>query len=90
MSKEYSTQESIVAFIDILGSSKAIMEDAQKSLITVHNAYTESMALFKNLFGDRLSAPNVKIFSDNIVIAVPRKGESGHGAWKYSSVVPKG
>ena len=81
MSKEYSTQESIVAFIDILGSSKAIMEDAQKSLITVHNAYTESMALFKNLFGDRLSAPNVKIFSDNIVIAVPRKGESGHGAF---------
>lgn len=67
------TTECIVAFIDILGSSKMIMEDAQKSLEIVHSAYTESIDLFKKIFNKNGRIPSVKIFSDNIVIAVPRK-----------------
>lgn len=68
--KRKLTTECIVAFIDILGSSAMIMEDAQKSLEIVHSAYTESIDLFKKIFKNG-KIPSVKIFSDNIVIAVP-------------------
>lgn len=71
----------IVSFIDILGSTKAIQDNAQESLNIVHDAYIESLKLFEKVFTNKRIKPMVKIFSDNIVIAANRKGESGHGAF---------
>ena len=82
MSDTYKTTKSIVAFIDVLGSSEAIMKDADKSLQMMHDAYSESIALYQSLFdeGKRIK-PCAKIFSDNIVVSVSREGESGHSAF---------
>ena len=82
MSEKYKTTESIVAFIDVLGSTEAIMSDADKSLQMMHDAYSEAIELFQSLFDKRKRIkPRVKIFSDNIVVSVSREGESGHGAF---------
>ena len=82
MSDTYKTTTSIVAFIDVLGSTEAIMKDADKSLQMMHDAYSEAIALYQSLFdkGKRIK-PCAKIFSDNIVVSVSREGESGHGAF---------
>lgn len=68
---EYKTQECVIAFIDILGSSDAILNDAEKSLNIVHRAYQKSIESFGVLFGGYGLQPSVKIFSDNIVVAIP-------------------
>ena len=82
MGQKYKTEKSIVAFIDVLGSSEAIMSDAEKSLQMMHGAYSKAIKLFDNIFDSSIRVkPRVKIFSDNIVISVSRKGESGHGAF---------
>lgn len=81
MDIKYETKECIVAFIDILGSSNAILSDAQKSLNTVHNAYDESVKIYKKLFYKKNILPSVKIFSDNIVIAVPYSKDKGLDAF---------
>ena len=84
--KRKLTTECIVAFIDVLGSSAMIMEDAQKSLKIVHSAYTESIDLFKEIFKNG-RIPSVKIFSDNIVIAVPRKNNSLESAFTAIAIM---
>lgn len=84
--KRNRTTECIVAFIDILGSSAMIMEDAEKSLEIVHSAYTESTELFKKIFKNG-KIPSVKIFSDNIVIAVPRKNNSLESAFTAVAIM---
>lgn len=66
----YSMKDSIVSFIDILGSSDAIKYDAEESLNVVHIAYENALKEFDELFDDKKFYPDVKIFSDNIVIAV--------------------
>lgn len=82
MSEKYKTTKSIVAFIDVLGSTEAIMRDVDKSLQMMHDAYSEAIKLFESLFEDgKRIKPRVKIFSDNIVVSVSREGESGHGAF---------
>lgn len=81
MKKELKLHNCIVSFIDILGSTKAIQDNAQESLNIVHDAYIESLKLFEKVFTNKRIKPMVKIFSDNIVIAANRKGESGHGAF---------
>lgn len=82
MSEKYKTTKSIVAFIDVLGSTEAIMKDADKSLQMMHDAYSEAIDLYQSLFDkERRIKPNAKIFSDNIVVSVSREGESGHGAF---------
>lgn len=82
MSEKYKTTKSIVAFIDVLGSTEAIMKNADKSLQMMHDAYSEAIKLFESLFEDGMRfKPRVKIFSDNIVVSVSREGESGHGAF---------
>lgn len=77
MNSKYNTKEYIVAFIDILGSSNAIMKDAQKSLNSVHAVYDESVSIYRKLFDGKKFIPSVKIFSDNIVIAVPYVKDKG-------------
>ena len=74
-------QEHIVAFIDVLGSKEAIKKDEEKSLKVMYYSYTEAIKLFDYLFENKQIKPRVKIFSDNIVVAVSRYGESGHGAF---------
>ena len=81
MDIKYETKDCIVAFIDILGSSNAIMKDAQKSLNTVHIAYDEAKSIYRNLFDEKKFFPSVKIFSDNIVIAVPYSKDKGLDAF---------
>ena len=43
MEKEYKTSEHIVAFIDVLGASEKIKQNATESLNTVHFVYEESL-----------------------------------------------
>lgn len=82
MANEYKTTKSIVAFIDVLGSTDAIMSDADKSLQMMHDAYSEAIKLFQSFFDEeKRIKPCAKIFSDNIVVSVSREGESGHGAF---------
>lgn len=72
-SSEYNVSEHVVAFIDILGSSEAIKRDANASLNVVHRAYKKSLEGFSKIITDARFQPAVKIFSDNIVVAVPCK-----------------
>lgn len=76
---KYKTQEHIVAFIDILGAKSKIQEEVNVSLNVVHNAYNEALEFLNTLYrGDiELLKPQIRIFSDNIVVAVPTniKGE---------------
>lgn len=74
-STAYKTENHIIAFIDILGSSEAIKKDAEESLNIVHQAYENSLNMFRGLFRDYYMRPIVKIFSDNIVVAVPCREE---------------
>jgi len=82
MNLKYCAKEFIVAFIDILGSSNAIMKNAQESLNTVHTAYDESVSIYRKLFVGGRFAPIVKIFSDNIVIAVPYDKDKGLNSFR--------
>lgn len=68
---ELKISRHIVAFIDILGSSKAIAVDSQSSLKIIHSAYEGALKGFNSLFDNKKIKPTVKIFSDNIVVAVP-------------------
>lgn len=70
-SSECNVSEHVVAFIDILGSSEAIKRDANASLNVVHQAYKKSLEGFSKIVTDVRFQPAVKIFSDNIVVAVP-------------------
>lgn len=71
----YAVTNHVIAFIDILGSSAAIRDDVQGSLNVVHKAYENSINHFKDLFHDKNFFPAVKIFSDNIVVAMPYREE---------------
>ena len=69
---QYKTEEYVVVFIDILGATKKIIKEQERSLNIVHVAYNQALEVHKKLYGDEnsvLSMPEVKIFSDNIVIA---------------------
>lgn len=71
---EYKAKEYIVAFIDILGASKKIKADSEKSLNVVHEVYNSALRSCDQLYdNENISKlkPVVKIYSDNIVIAVP-------------------
>lgn len=71
---ELKLEEYVVAFIDILGSSKKIKEDGEKSLNAVHTVYQNALARCEKLFDNesiKNLKPTIRIFSDNIVIAVP-------------------
>lgn len=76
---KYKTQEHVVAFIDILGAKNKINNDVNESLNVVHSAYNEAIKFLNTLYrGDiELLRPQIRIFSDNIVVAVPTstKGE---------------
>lgn len=68
MKEELKTEEYIVAFIDLLGSSKAIHNDPDGTLKTVHNAYSKAIQVYNEVFEPLSRELKIKIFSDNIII----------------------
>lgn len=81
MKQQYKTDEYVVAFVDLLGATTQIMKDPDASLNVVHEVYNSSLKLHDALFvkhNQTLAIPVVKIFSDNIVVAVETKPK---GRW---------
>ena len=74
MNKEYKASEHIVAFIDVLGASEKIKQNSNESLNTVHFVYEESLHKAEIIYSAEEVVglkPIIKIWSDNIVVAVP-------------------
>ena len=70
--KEYKTSEYVVAFIDILGATNAIKNSENISLSMVHQIYDGAIESFGPMNARKeFFRPEIKIFSDNIVVAVP-------------------
>lgn len=67
----YKTTPHIVAFIDILGATNAILKQADESLEVIHKIYESAVTAFPMFQEIGLERPKVKIFSDNIVVALP-------------------
>ncbi len=85
----YQTKEHVVAFIDILGAKKKIKEDSEKSLNVVHEVYNAAIEICNKLYTRENIAnlkPIIKIFSDNIVIAVPTISSSIYSAFASISI----
>ena len=81
---EYKMEEYVVAFIDILGASKKIRDNSEESLNIVHTVYEKALASREQLYENnsiKKLKPLVKIFSDNIVIAVPTKENGDFSAF---------
>ncbi len=69
--KVYKTTPHIVAFIDILGATNAILKQTDESLEVIHKIYEFAMTAFPGYRRFGFAEPKIKIFSDNIVIAMP-------------------
>lgn len=81
---EHKLEEYVVAFIDILGASKKISDNSEKSLNIVHAVYENALASCEKLYDNdsiKNLKPKVRIFSDNIVIAVPTKENGDFSAF---------
>jgi len=66
---KYRTTLAAVAFIDVLGSSEAIKNNANESLNAIHIAYDETIIEFKKFHSEYMNEPKVNIFSDNIILS---------------------
>ena len=73
MEQKYKVKEHVVAFIDVLGAKKKIQQDVNDSLNIVHETYNEAIDFLSTLYSGKIDIlrPQIKIFSDNIVVAVP-------------------
>lgn len=69
MEQKYKTTLAAVAFIDVLGSSKAIKNNANESSNAIHIAYDETIVQFKKYHSEHMNEPKVDIFSDNIILS---------------------
>ncbi len=69
MEPKYRTILAAVAFIDVLGSSEAIKNNANESLNAIHIAYDETIIEFKKFHSEYMNEPKVDIFSDNIILS---------------------
>ena len=81
---KHKLEEYVVAFIDILGASKKIKDNSEESLNIVHTVYEKALVSREKLYDNDLIKnlkPKVRIFSDNIVIAVPTKGNGDFSAF---------
>lgn len=67
----YKTAPHVVAFIDILGATNAILRQADESLAVIHTIYKNAVTAFSECEFPDCDRPKVKIFSDNIVVALP-------------------
>lgn len=66
----YKTAPHVVAFIDVLGATNAILRQADESLAVIHTIYKNAATVFPMFQEPGLERPKVKIFSDNIVVAL--------------------
>ncbi len=73
MEQEYKTNNSFVAFIDVLGSSEAIKNDPDKSLNAIHKAYDMAIDKFNRYENGNFNELKINIFSDNIILSCPVK-----------------
>lgn len=69
MEQKYRTILAAVAFIDVLGSSEAIKNNANESLNAIHIAYDETIIQFKKYHSEYIYEPKVNIFSDHIILS---------------------
>ena len=67
--KKYEAKDAVVAFIDILGSSKEMARDPQNALNAVHNAYDDALKIYNAMCKDHRDKVQIRIFSDNIVLS---------------------
>lgn len=67
----YKTVPYVVAFIDVLGATNAILRQADESLEVIHSIYEKAITIFPMFQEPGWECPKVKIFSDNIVVALP-------------------
>ena len=69
MDLKYKHDDSIVVFIDVLGSSEQIKNNPENALNAIHDAYDEALDTFQLLLKNVKKPPQIRIFSDNIVIS---------------------
>ena len=94
---KYELKEYVVAFIDVLGTSERIKTDSESSLNIVHAVYDKALDTSEELYSNaniRDLKPLVKIYSDNIVVAVPIRDEDPFVAFAsvviFSGVIQRG
>lgn len=68
MTEKMRLRHAIVGYIDILGASEMIKTDNGKSLKKVHAAYEDAILLYQKLTQLVDKAPEIKIYSDNIIV----------------------
>ena len=71
--REYKAEDTVVAFVDILGSSEEMKKNLQNTLNTIHNAYDDALKIYNTIFKDHRDIVQIRIFSDNIVLSCPCK-----------------
>ena len=71
------TTEYIVAFIDILGATEMIKEDQDKYLNLIHESYQATLSFVERNHNNHNIPMVHKIFSDNIVLALPVEDDIG-------------
>lgn len=69
--EKMKTEKSFVAFIDLLGASELIEKNPDESLETIHGCYEEVKKYIAKWEKDSLIIPDIKIFSDNIILSIP-------------------
>lgn len=70
-SREFKTSKSVVAFLDVLGTKEAIKEEENISLNVIHQCYEYASKEIEKRYTTMLPTPDIKIFSDNIVLSLP-------------------
>lgn len=66
----YKLCNAVIAFMDILGSKDMIKKDSEEYLNRVHKTYEKTIYEYSKLINGKFEMPKIKIFSDNIVLAV--------------------
>lgn len=66
----YKLCNAAIAFMDILGSGNMIKRDSEEYLNKVHKAYENTILEYSEFINGKFEMPKIKIFSDNIALAV--------------------
>lgn len=69
--EKIKTEKAFVAFIDLLGASELIQKNPNNSLAIIHDCYKEVKKLMLKYEKDSIPIPEMKIFSDNIILSIP-------------------
>ena len=85
MEDKYEIENCAVAFIDILGCRDMMRKDSEESLNRVHRIYVGACEGYKKFANSQsLCMPDIKIFSDNIVLSI---NEDIHGEFALSNLI---